>query len=102
MRQPSLSSHPLFAAKARGLRNRVLRFTPSWFIVTMVSAGLGSWNQWNSLHLDKERLGGAGGGDRGRDEDAFMLIRTGASAGILLALWCGIEEGVASASPRTS
>lgn len=30
------SSHPLFAAKARGLRTRIMRFTPSWFSVTMV------------------------------------------------------------------
>jgi hypothetical protein len=37
MRKPSLSQHPLFAAKATGLRTRVMRFTPSWFSVTMVS-----------------------------------------------------------------
>lgn len=36
-RRPSLSQHPLFAAKARGLRTRIMRFTPSWFSVTMVS-----------------------------------------------------------------
>ena len=31
----ALSSHPLFVPKARGIRARVLRFTPSWFAVTM-------------------------------------------------------------------
>lgn len=37
-RRPSLSQHPLFAAKARGLRTKIMRFTPSWFSVTMVSS----------------------------------------------------------------
>lgn len=36
-RRVSLSQHPLFADKARGLRLRIMRFTPSWFSVTMVS-----------------------------------------------------------------
>ncbi|KAM0756009.1 hypothetical protein T439DRAFT_320700 [Meredithblackwellia eburnea MCA 4105] len=31
----SMSSHPLFAARVRGLRLRIMRFTPSWFSVTM-------------------------------------------------------------------
>lgn len=28
-------SHPLFATKARGIRIKIMRFTPSWFSVTM-------------------------------------------------------------------
>lgn len=39
-RSYSLSKHPLFQDKARGLRLRIMRFTPSWYSVTMVSAGL--------------------------------------------------------------
>ncbi|KAM0791661.1 hypothetical protein ACM66B_006097 [Microbotryomycetes sp. NB124-2] len=31
----TLSQHPVFAAKARGLRLRIMRFTPSWYSVTM-------------------------------------------------------------------
>lgn len=38
MRRPSLSQHPFFAAKARGFRARIARFTPSWYSVTMVSS----------------------------------------------------------------
>lgn len=46
MRRPSLSQHPLFAAKARGLRTRILRFTPSWFSVTMVSQRVKQYREW--------------------------------------------------------
>ncbi|KAI5481548.1 sulphite efflux pump protein [Pseudohyphozyma bogoriensis] len=34
-RRPTFSNHPLFAAKARGIKLRILRFTPSWFSVIM-------------------------------------------------------------------
>jgi hypothetical protein len=44
-------THPLFAAKARGLRLKVMRFTPSWFSVTMVSSHLRSQIQSNALYI---------------------------------------------------
>ncbi|ORY73240.1 voltage-dependent anion channel-domain-containing protein [Leucosporidium creatinivorum] len=62
MRRPSLSQHPLFAAKARGLRTRIMRFTPSWFSVTM---GTGIVNTllfdlpWEATHPAFRGIGAA-------------------------------------------
>ncbi|SGY20738.1 BQ5605_C016g08135 [Microbotryum silenes-dioicae] len=58
----SLSTHPLLSPRARGLKIRIMRFTPSWFSVTM---GTGIVNTllfdlpWDETHAAFRAIGAA-------------------------------------------
>ncbi|SCZ88170.1 BZ3500_MvSof-1268-A1-R1_Chr2-1g04235 [Microbotryum saponariae] len=58
----SLSAHPLLSPRARGLKIRIMRFTPSWFSVTM---GTGIVNTllfdlpWDETHAAFRAIGAA-------------------------------------------